>query len=56
MILQNDTLVRLKELLAGQSAERLAHLAYVDMRFDSRVYICLASAPCAKDTLVEGRK
>lgn len=42
------TLTRLKELLAGQSADRLNHLAYVDMRFDSRVYICLTSAPCAQ--------
>lgn len=43
------TLTRLKELLAGQPTDRLSHLAYVDMRFDSRVYICLTSAPCAKD-------
>ena len=43
------TLTRLKELLSGQSADRLSQLAYVDMRFDSRVYICLTSAPCAQE-------
>ncbi len=43
------TLTRLKQLLDGQSADRLKQLAYVDMRFDSRVYICLITAPCAKD-------
>lgn len=48
-----STLNRLKELLAGQSVDRLAHLAYVDMRFDSRVYICLTTAPCAKEGATE---
>lgn len=52
----SDTLTRLKELLAGQSADRLSHLAYVDMRFDSRVYICLTTAPCAQSTTVGADK
>ncbi len=43
----NESLENLKQLLLAQSRERLANLAYIDMRFNNKAFICLRSAPCA---------
>lgn len=39
---------QLQVLLAKQSADRLQNLAYVDMRFSGKAFICLQNTPCAK--------
>lgn len=41
-----ETLRSLGLLLRAQSPERLANLAYVDMRFENKAFICLRTAPC----------
>lgn len=42
-----EALDRLRVLLEKQSIERRKELAYVDVRFSSRAYLCVRSAACA---------
>lgn len=39
---------QLQVLISKQAPERLQHLAYIDMRFSGKAFICLQNTPCAK--------
>lgn len=39
---------QLQVLLSKQGSDRLQHLAYIDMRFAGKAFICLQNTPCAR--------
>jgi cell division septal protein FtsQ len=47
-----ETLTRLNYLLAQYSDADLKNLAYVDMRYQNRGYVCSLSSPCAQETVI----
>lgn len=44
----DDVFRQLQVLLSKQAPDRLQHLAYIDMRFSGKAFICLQNTPCAK--------